>query len=113
MARLIDPLSHLSNKDTGVPPVPPEAHQKAKFLSKRFVVAVELMEVLKTGDDHGESAAMQSFLEAFVSYELEGVGFWTWGNLIPMARCEVCHQSRNCIEAVWNYQEENDEQGCI
>lgn len=109
MARLIDPPADFSNQDTGVPPVPPEAHQRANFQQRKFLVARELRETLATGDDSSEQAAMQFFLETFVAFELEGSGFWTWGDVVDLARCEVCHLERACIEAIWNYEEDGDE----
>lgn len=109
MARLIDPPACLSKTDSGVPPDPPEAHQKAIFQRRTFVVAVELRESLETGDVHGDQASMQMFFETFVAHGLEGVGYWTWGQAIGLARCEVCHLERPCIEAIWNYLEDGDE----
>lgn len=52
---------------------------------------------------------MQFFLETFVTHELEGSGFWTWGKAVDLAKCEACHLERACIEAIWNYVENGDE----
>jgi len=109
MAKLIDLPAHFSNYDTGVPPVPPEAHPRANFQQRKFLVAKELRETLATGDDSSEQAAMQIFLETFVAHELEGSGFWTWGKAVDLAKCEVCHLERACIEAIWNFVENDDE----
>lgn len=113
MARLIDPPedfnNHVNNNTPGVPPGPPEALKRANFLQRKFLVAAELRETLSTGDDSNEQAAIQFFLETFVAYELTGAGFWTWGKEITWAKCEVCHVHSECIEAIWNYLEEDDE----
>ena len=109
MTTWIDPSASIQKLDAGVPPEPPEAHQKATRLRRTFVVGLAFCESLSTGDDHLEEAGLQYFFERFVALELEGIGFWTWGQALGQARCEVSHRERLCIEGFWNYEPEVDE----
>lgn len=108
MARLIDPPAHFTHNPTGVPPVPPEAHQRANFSQRKFTVAAFLKEPLITGDDSDQEASIQFFLAQFVDHALEGSGFWTWGHSVVMARCDVCHEWCECVDAVWSFREEDN-----
>lgn len=84
----------------------PQHLEAAGFQQQKFWVSRALYEVLKDGDDRNQDAATQYFLEVFVGYELEGMGFWTSAQPPVLTCCEISHQFCECVQATWNYIDE-------
>jgi len=90
----------------GVPPGPPEAHQRAShktpFPQRRFVVLQELVLPLIVGQNTQASELREYFLEQFIWKQLTPEGFWSFGDTVSRGLCDICFETGPCRVAFWN-----------